>query len=151
MNPDRRPLQFASIAAIMPAVEELLPGHRTVGIWSLGQICEHLATTTNRMLDLPASPPPDPSLRVSPEQKAQVFASGLLPEGIPLPGGLAPPDAVDSTEGARRLRKTLERFATSPPPAAEHRLFGALSKEEWDRLVCIHCAHHLSFVHPKTA
>lgn len=152
MTADRRPLQFASIAEIMPDVDRLLAGHRTVGLWSLGQICEHLATVTNWMLDRPAdSPQLDPAQVKGAPEKGEVFATGRLPEGMPLPAMLASPDAVDASEGARRLSRVLTRFQESPPPQAPHRLFGPLSKAEWDRVVCIHCAHHLSFVHPQAA
>jgi hypothetical protein len=39
----RRQLAFASLDEVMPDVERLLTGHVTVGRWSLGQICNHLA------------------------------------------------------------------------------------------------------------
>ena len=149
MNPERRPLQFENLDAIMPDVDRLLQGHSTVGNWTLGQICEHLATVLKRVVDLPASTPTDPSLRVSDEQKRQVFTSGQIPEAMPMPGTLATPDAVDATEGAAQLRQALAYYQGSPGPVADHRLFGPLSKAEWDRMMNIHCAHHLSFALPK--
>ena len=149
MNPDRRPLQYENLDAIMPDVERLLAGHSTVGSWTLGQICEHLATVTKRAVDLPASTQHDPSSRLSDEQKRQVFATGQLPEGMPLPLMLKTPDAVDASEGAKQLREVLAYYQGSPGPVAPHRLFGPLTKGEWDRLVCIHCAHHLSFAIPQ--
>ncbi len=151
MNPNRRTLKYETIDAIMPDVDQLLAGHSTVGDWTLGQICEHLATVTKRVVDMPASTQHDPSSRVSDEQKQQVFASGELPEAMPLPSTMAPPDAVSAAEGADQLREALTYYQSSPGPVAEHRLFGPLSKEEWDRLVRIHCAHHLSFVLPEAS
>jgi len=148
MNPNRRTLKYNTIDAIMPDVDRLLAGHSTVGNWTLGQICEHLATVTKRVVDMPASTQHDPSLRVSDEQKQQVFTSGKLPKGMPLPSTMATPDAVSAAEGADQLRKALAYYQSSPGPVAEHRLFGPLSKDEWDRLVRIHCAHHLSFALP---
>lgn len=149
MNPDRRALQFASLDEILPDVHRLIGGHRTVGSWSLGQICDHLATVNRIFVDTPAEPKPDPALRVSDEQKGQVFATGELPEGRPLPGKLIPPELVDAAEGAERLRASLAYYQASPTgPVMDHRLFGSLSREEWDRVICIHCAHHLSFAVP---
>ena len=78
----RRTLSFNSIDDVIPDVERLLEGHRTIGTWSLAQICRHLATAMRRVVDLPASTPPDPSLWVSDERKRQVFESGMLPEGL---------------------------------------------------------------------
>ncbi len=59
MTEGRRPLRFHSFDEIMPDVERLLAGHRTVGHWSLGQICHHLASTApgDRHAGLHASGP----------------------------------------------------------------------------------------------
>ncbi len=149
MNPDRRTLQYENIDAIMPDVDRLLQGHSTVGAWTLGQICEHLATVTRVVVDLPATTRHDPSLRVGDEKKRQIFETGQLPEGLPLASTLAPPDALPAAEGADKLRKALAYYQSSPGPVAEHRLFGPLTKDEWDRVICVHCAHHLSFAAPK--
>ena len=152
MNPDRRPLQFASFDEIVPEVHRLIGGHRTVGHWTLGQICNHLATVNRLLVDAPAEPRPDPALRVSEEQKQKTFATGQIPEGMQLPGQLTTPDEVDAAEAAGLLEESLAHYrASATGPVMEHRLFGKLSKDEWDRLLCIHAAHHLSFAIPATA
>src|SRR5689334_10556595 len=43
MRDARRPLSFAALEEVMPDVDRLMRGHTTVGHWSLGQICSHLA------------------------------------------------------------------------------------------------------------
>jgi hypothetical protein len=43
MTPGRRTLGYESFEEVMPDVERLLPGHTTVGDWTLAQICRHLA------------------------------------------------------------------------------------------------------------
>lgn len=148
MTPGRRSLQFHNFDEINADVDRLLDGCSTVGNWSLGQICNHLATVTRRILNTPVDGPHDTSLRVSAEQRDRVLTTGVLPEGIALPGGLATPGEMDPREAARFLRQTLADFAATPGPLAPHRLFGPLSRDQWDRLVCIHCAHHLSFAIP---
>lgn len=148
MNPGRRTLRFGSFDEIMPDVERLLQGHETVGQWSLAQICHHLATIMRRVVDLPASTPVDPSKLLGEEQKQKVLETGLIPEGLPLPAELAPVDAPGEREAAEELRQAIAHYQASPGPAAPHRLFGPLTKAEWDRLQCIHCAHHLSFAVP---
>src|SRR3954471_11810312 len=90
MTEGRRTLRFDTLDDVMPDVERLLEGHATVGHWSLAQICRHLATAMRRVVDLPASTPLDPSGWVSEEQKRQVLASGLLPEGVPGPPEIMP-------------------------------------------------------------
>ena len=145
MTPGRRPLRYESFDAIMPDVDRLLGGHTTVGNWSLAQICRHLATVMRRVVDLPASTPHDATQEVGEERKRQVFESGMLPEGLPAPPAVLPTESLDEREEVEGLRRAIAHYKASPGPVVPHRLFGPLTREEWDRIQCIHCAHHLSF------
>lgn len=147
-TPGRRTLQFANLDEVMPEVETLLKGHRTVGNWSLAQILNHLAVVMLRVVDLPASTPRDLTQEVGEERKRQVLESGMLPESLPAPPLLLPGDSLDVHEEVERLRQTIAHYKASGGPQAPHRLFGPLTKDEWNRLQCIHCAHHLSFAVP---
>ncbi|AMV40514.1 DUF1569 domain-containing protein [Planctomyces sp. SH-PL62] len=148
MTPGRRTLQFQDFQEIHADVERLLKGHTKLGAWSLSQVCDHLAATTRRAVETPADAPQDLSLRVGDARRDQVLTSGILPEGIPMPAGAAAPEDGDPREAAGRLREALAALEASPGPAAPHRLFGPLTKDQWRRLACIHCAHHLSFIIP---
>lgn len=148
MTPGRRTLRFEGLDEVMPDVERLLAGHTTVGAWSLAQICRHLATVLRRVVDLPASTPQDPSAWVPEEQKRRVFESGMLPEGLPGPAEIMPGETRGDREEAEGLRAAIAHFQSSPGPVIPHRFFGPLTRAEWDRLQCIHCAHHLSFAVP---
>jgi hypothetical protein len=149
MNPGRRTLRYASLDEVMPDVERLLRGHTTVGQWSLAHICRHLATVLRRVVDLPASTPHDPSQWVPEDRKRQVLDSGMLPEGLPGPPEIMPADTLGELEEAEGLRAAIAHYETSPGPVIPHRIFGPLSRDEWDRLQLIHLAHHLSFAMPK--
>lgn len=149
MTPGRRTLRYNDLDEVMPDVERLLQGHKIVGRWSLGQICRHLATVMRMTTDLPASTPVDLSLRLDADRKAEIFESSRLPEGLPMPATLTEPIAVGDRVEADGLRKVIAHYQASPGPAAPHRLFGPLTKDEWDRLQCIHFAHHLSFAIPE--
>ena len=48
---ERRNLSFSRLDEVMPDVDRLLAGHRTVGNWSLGQICNHLAKGIQGSID----------------------------------------------------------------------------------------------------
>jgi Protein of unknown function (DUF1569) len=148
MTPGRRTLRYGSLDDIMPDVERLLAGHTTVGNWSLAQICRHLATVMRRVVDLPASTPHDPSLWVGEERKREVLESGMIPESLPAPPQVVPAETLGEREEAEGLRQAIDYYKASPGPVIPHRLFGPLSKEEWDRLQLIHVAHHLSFAVP---
>jgi hypothetical protein len=150
MTPGRRSLRFGSLDEVMPDVERLLEeGHTTVGTWTLAQLCRHVATVMRRVVDLPASTPVDPSQWVGEERKREVLETGLLPEGLPSPPEVQPADTSDPREEAEGLRQAIAHYKASPGPVIPHRLFGPLTKEEWDRLQLIHVAHHLSFAVPR--
>ena len=148
MIPGRRSLRFGGFDEVMPDVQRLLEGHATVGEWSLPQICRHLATVMRRVVDLPASTPHDPAQWVGEERKRQVLESGLLPEGLPAPPEILPAETLGEREEAEGLRRAIAYYLASPGPAIPHRLFGPLTRAEWDRLQLIHLAHHLSFAAP---
>jgi hypothetical protein len=141
-------LRYESLDDVMPDVERLLKGHKTLGNWSLAQICRHLATVMRRVVDLPASTPVDPSKWVPEEEKRAVLDSGLLPEGLPGLPELMPTETLGAAEEAEGLRAAIAHYKASNGPVIPHRIFGPLSKAEWDKLQLIHFAHHLSFAVP---
>lgn len=148
MPPGRRMLRYESFEEVMPDVDRLLEGHRTVGNWTLAQICQHLALVLRRHVDLPASTVFDSSDRVSDEQKRHVMESGVLPDGIDAPPGVLPEADRGVSEEAEGLRVAIAYYRDSPGPAITHRILGPLTREEWDRFELIHLAHHLSFAVP---
>ncbi len=150
MTPGRRTIRFASLDEIMPDVERLRQGHVTVGNWSLAQICGHLASVLRLTVDMPASTQCDPSVLFSPEQRTKVLDEGILPEGLPQPPALASVVVGPEEDEVQRLREALEYYRASPGPVASHRFLGPMTKQEWERLHRVHCAHHLSFAALRT-
>ena len=151
MTQGRRTLHFNSLDDVMPDVERLLQGYTTVGNWSLAQICHHLSTVMRRVVDLPASTHVDPSQWAPEERKREVLESGLIPEGLPAPPEIVPTGEFNEREEAESLRAAIAHYKASNGPVIPHRIFGPLTKAEWDRIQCIHCAHHLSFAVPSAA
>ena len=49
---------------------------------------------------------------------------------------------------AAGLRAAIAHYKASNGPVIPHRIFGSLTKAEWDRIQCHYCAHHLSFAVP---
>jgi Protein of unknown function (DUF1569) len=149
MTPGRRNLRYNSLDEVMPDVERLIAGHATVGHWSVGQICRHLASGLRYSVDLPAPTERDLSKFASDEQKRAFFESGVIEEGRPMPRGIKIPDALDDRQEADNLRDAIAYYASSPGPVVDHPRLGPLSRAEWDRFHCLHFAHHLSFAVPK--
>src|SRR5262245_58667835 len=137
MTPQRRTLAFTSLDEVMPEVDRLRRGHTTVGSWSLAQICRHLATVLRRVVDLPASTPRDTGQELGEDRKREVLETGRLPEGLPAPQVVLPPETLDEAEEAESLRQAIAYFQSSPGPVAPHRLFGPLTRDEWHRLQSI--------------
>lgn len=125
-------------------LQRLLQGHRTVGNWSVGQMCRHLGSVLRASVDQPASTQFDPAMRFDEERRA-ALESGIIPEGIPTGGPFVPPAGLDDREEAEGLRAAIAHDKAAPGPVIPRPLLGPLSRAEWDRMHCHHAAHHLSF------
>jgi len=148
-NTERRALSFTSLAEVMPEVDRLLQGHRTVGNWSLGQICNHLAGSLIYSVEgFPVKVPWLIRKTIGPLAKRDLFGKGRMREGIKLPEKFVPRPGLDARAEAEALRGALNVYSAHAGPLADHPMFGPLGHDEWTRLHCIHCAHHLSFVEP---
>ena len=78
----------------------------------------------------------------------QVLRSNEMKEGIKVPDRFIPEPGADSRAEAEALRGAIKLFSAHPGPFAEHPFFGTMTRDQWDHLHRIHCAHHLSFAQP---
>lgn len=142
---DRRTLSFADVSDVMPDVRKLVPAQRTVGNWTLGQICRHLADSfigSMEGLDLR-------NHRIKRFFLRRRMLSYTLKYGIPrgwtVDGSLTPAPQVDLNEAVEALASAIQRYQHYEGRLHAHPLFGNPPREVWSRIHCIHCAHHLSF------
>jgi len=149
----RRELSFGSLDEVMPDVERLLGGHVTVGQWSLGQICNHLATGFDLSMDgrsdsVPVTSPEEDRSSIL---RKRFFRGGRFPEGktAPVPA-LLPSAGLDDREEADTLRHAIARFSVATGPFPAHPFLGPMTKDQWVRFHCIHAAHHLGFAVPQS-
>lgn len=151
MKAARRKLTFASLDEVMPDVDRLLRGHTTVGNWSLGQICSHLAQALHFTID---GFPPEARLpwiiRVTIGRFLlwRILRVGRFVEGMRMPKKHEPQSGTDARVEAESLRAALRRFAAHTGPLADQPLSGPVSRDVWERFHCIHSAHHLTFAIP---
>jgi hypothetical protein len=145
---ERRELRFASLDDVMPEVDKLLAGHVTVGGWSLGQICNHVATAIRITLDAPIR-----RTEVTPEKQAAhrlFLEASRFPDGMQAPLSiLVPPTGLDDRAEAESLRSVIDRFQPFDGPLPSHPKLGPMTKDEWVRFHVMHCAHHLGFAVPQ--
>lgn len=145
----RRALVFNDLAEVLQDVERMRTEHRTIGNWSLAQICKHLADSFNGSIDgfgvdrhwLMRTVVGRSALR-------RVFQTNSLDTGFTVTERLNPSPDVELDPSITDLSNALDRFTAHTGPLHLHPFFGELDHDEWRRLHCIHCAHHLSFVLP---
>src|SRR5438874_987908 len=89
--PGRRVLAFACLGEVMPDVERLLVGHRTVGQWTLGQMCNHLATTIRLSMEgIPQKAPWLVRRTAGVLIRGAMLWRGRMPEAVGVPGVYLP-------------------------------------------------------------
>jgi len=151
-NPARRELKFASLDQVMPEVDRLLGGYKAVGNWSLGQICSHLTQAIAGSVEgFPGRAPWLLRKTLGPRILRGILKDGKMREGVQLPEDFRPKPGLDDRAEAEALRAAIRIFAAHHGPMAEHPLGATLSRPDWERLHCVHCAHHLSFAIPAAA
>ena len=155
--PVRRQLAFDSLDAAVRDAEHLLAaGYERAGTWDLAQCLDHLAA----WLTYPVEGFPRVPLLLRP-----VFAlvratlgRGMLnktlrdgmPAGKPtMPQSVAPPGG-DPAAALGRFKAAAGRFAAHGGDYLPSPLFGPLTRDEALKVQLAHCAHHLSFLVPKT-
>jgi hypothetical protein len=148
--PERRSLSFESLDQVMPEVDRLLEtGYTRAGNWTLGQICEHLSRTLRLAIEPDGKKAPWLiRATLGPALFRHVVRTGRMRTGIPAPGQLGPGNPADDREGVEMLRSTIPQALERIPASMEHPFFGRVGREDFLRLQCIHCAHHLSFLIP---
>jgi len=145
---ERRPLRFFDVSEVMPDVQRLRSSHRTLAKWSLAQICKHLADSVDGSID---------GFGLGRHRFKRFFFRKLLlaytlrygiPRNYLVDPGIEPVVDLDLDDAVGQLAQAIERYESHNGPLQAHPLFGKMRRDVWDRIQCIHCAHHLSFVIP---
>jgi hypothetical protein len=144
----RRDLHFENLEAILADAEQILgQPHRTLGSWSGGQICEHLAKTMDVMLNDVTFKTPL-VIRIVGRMTKRFFLSRPMRPGYKLPRWAASallPAQVSDEEGLKHLRRSIERLAACGD-LKPHPIFGKLNFADAVRLQCRHAELHLSHI-----
>ncbi len=146
----RRTVRYSTLPEVVQDAEHLLGNHHTVGNWSFGQICQHLAKSMDATIDgFGFKAPWWARWFIAPFVKNSFFIKPMNP-GFKLPkagAALLPDDSVTGEDGLRQLNAAVERLSHETP-TAPHPFFGKLASEEIIQLPLRHCEMHMSFIVP---
>ncbi|MBA4065248.1 MAG: hypothetical protein C0501_16355 [Isosphaera sp.] len=154
----RRKLTFATLDEAVADAENLLArGYDRAGNWDLAQCCGHLAEWMRFPMDgFPRQWVPVRVLfwalrnTIGRRTLRKMLATGGMPAGAPTLKQTVPPPGGDAAGAVAELRRTAGRMAAHPDPPKPSPLLGALTRDEWFRVNLLHCAHHLSFLVPRS-
>lgn len=154
----RRQLRFASLDDIIADAKNLQArGYEKTGKWDLAQICNHCGSWVKYPMD---GFPPLPwfmkpvfwivKRTILPKFERQVREEKMMPAGMSTAPMTVFPAGEDEAKALAFLVGQVERFKTHSGPWHPSPLRGVLSTEDQVNTVLVHCAHHLSFLVPKT-
>lgn len=143
----RRPLHFDDLSDVLSDAWTMAGRpHRSLGNWTLAQVCKHLADTIDGSID---------GIRLGGHRLRRVLLGRRIlawtyrhgiPPGVTLDPKLNPPSDCAFESAYVDLEHAIARYRDFQGRLKPHPVFGRLKREEWDRLHCFHCAHHLSFI-----
>ncbi len=124
-------------------------------VWSLAQVCEHLALSMEGTIHpIEHSAPQHDARRRWFSSIRRVFVkhavliSGRLPDGLPAQPFVRPSDSPPLDPTIRRLGTAIEALERKlAEPAARwprHPVFGELSGRQWLRFHALHARHHFA-------
>ena len=149
----QRPLECDTLDAALAELDRLDQGYDQHGQWDLARTCWHLAYFVEGSLD--GFSPNDRALWIIRVLFGRRLLKQILDDipfkpGIKIPDRFRPPTGLDQTEQVTRLQNLLTRL--KEPNAAVHPspFFGPITHSQWQKLHRRHCAHHFSFLSPKT-
>ncbi len=148
----RRTLRFQSYDDILADARAMnAQSTRSLGNWSLGQICEHLAKAMEYAVDGAPFKASWLFRVVGPLIKRRILTRPMKP-GFRLPksASMYLPQNTDAEAGIARLEKAIARYLQTPQ-LEPHVIFGPLTRDEYDQLNFRHAEMHLSLIVPDQA
>ncbi len=155
----RRELRFSQLSEITAELKRLLnDGYEQTGDWNLAQTCLHLNEWMKFPMDGFPRPPFFARIMLSTLKmtRGKSILSNILESKSMAAGGPTMPDTVFEVNGksdgeaVQELSFSIERLEKHRGRIHDSPLFGEMDKDTLEQLQLVHCAHHLSFLHPKS-
>lgn len=147
---ERRSLDFRDFDELLAEVDQLAAsGYGRTGQWNLGMILDHVGTGVRTAMDgFPRRAPWLFRRLVGPLYKAHLFKTRKMKPGIKVPGWWLPQASDEDQRQVDQFKRTIARFRAFKGPYHEHPFMGRLTGADWETLILLHAAHHLSFLVP---
>jgi hypothetical protein len=152
-SPSRRKLDFRSWQELLADVDHLRAvGYDRAGNWDLSQVVEHVGEglrTAVHGLDHRANW----IIRklLGPPILKRILKQRRMKAGIKVPDWWLPGPTHDESAAVNQFRSQIAEFEAMTVVPHPHPFFGTMTKRQWNDLVLIHAAHHLSFLVPKNS
>ncbi len=79
----------------------------------------------------------------------RILKQRRMKAGIKVPQWWLPGASHDESAAVNQFRADVSAFGDMTTTPYPHPFFGSMTKQQWNELVLIHAAHHLSFLTPK--
>ncbi len=147
----RRQLDFESWQQALADVDRLRrAGYDRAGNWDLSQIVDHVGEgLRTAMRGNHHRGPWIVRKFIGPMILQRILRQRRMKAGIKVPKWWLPGPTHDESAAVDQFRSEISAFQDTTTEPFPHPFFGALTKQQWNDLVLIHAAHHLSFLVPR--
>jgi hypothetical protein len=149
----RRHLDFKAWPDLLADVDHLRQAHYDrVGNWDLSQILEHVGEGLCTALRGTNHRGPWIVRRfIGPLILKRILKERRMKAGIKVPQWWLPGPSHDECAAVDQFRSEVAEFQGMTTTPCPHPFFGPLTKQQWNDLILVHAAHHLSFLIPRSA
>ncbi len=149
----RQHLDFKTWPELLAHVDHLRQAHYDrAGNWDLSQILEHVGEGLRTALRGTDHQGPWIVRKfVGPLILKRILSQRRMKAGIKVPKWWLPGPSHDESVAVDEFRSQVSAFEAMTATPFPHPFFGPLTKQQWNNLVLIHGAHHLSFLIPRSA
>ena len=148
----RRRLRFADFNDVLGEVRALAERPtRPLGNWTLGQVCQHLATAIEVSISGGADIRVPLRARLLARLVRRRILKNGLPTGVRLPGEGAArlmPGPTSNADGVAALERAIEHLR-STRTRHPHPALGRMNVRQWNAFHLRHAELHLSFILPE--
>ncbi len=150
----RRKLKFTTIDQVIAEIDRLhASGYQRLGNWSLGQMCDHIATLAEKSLaGFDTQLPTLFRMTLGKIIFHQIVLKGRFPRGIKAPAEFTPKPAPANDDPAAEIQRCNLALQKVQRATAEqfqpHPFAGRVTAEQWRQAQAIHASYHLGFLIP---